>query len=547
MFRVLGIITLSIAVILALFIGYVYMNSEIPPPNVSRININPRKKIAEDHYIIGNSFIKKNKWGIWEVYIEGSPYERGLIYGELTKDLIQTQEDIFVEQINKLVPNKKWQFLIRILLGFFNSSMPKYIPLEFQEEIYGVSKSFSNKYNYIANKYTRILNYHGAHDIGHALNDYNLVGCTSFAITNKQSADSQLILGRNFDFYVGDDFAKNKIILFIKPDNGNPFVSYSWAGFMGVVSGLNTKGISITINASKSDVPTSTKEPISLLAREILQYSNCLADAIEIAKKRNIFVSETLMIGSAKENKAILIEKTPTKIGVYDTKKDVLVCSNHFQSASFKNNTTNINNIKESDSKYRFDRTSQLISNYKLCTAPIAMFILRDQHGLKGDTLGMGNPMAVNQLIAHHSTIIQPHLNLIYISTPPYQLGTFIGYDIKKSFEQKKPYITDTLPPSNFLTTEQFKLYEEFKLYKQKINDFIYFNKSINLNETEIERIIKTNAELYYTYELIGNYYLKKGDKNKANKYFRTAKTKKLDSYHTEMHLDQLIQQTNEK
>ena len=105
------------------------------------------------------------------MYLEGEPYERGVIYGKLAKELVQEQEDIFVGQINNFLPNKLWRHLIKLMVGFFNSDLPENIPLENQQEIYGISLAFSDRYDYIASKYTRILNYHAAHDIGHALND----------------------------------------------------------------------------------------------------------------------------------------------------------------------------------------------------------------------------------------------------------------------------------------------------------------------------------------------------------------------------------------
>ena len=108
------------------------------------------------------------------------------------------------------------------------------------------------------------------------------VGCTSFASWNKQSEDGKMIVGRNFDFYSGDEFAENKIVCFCKPKTGHKFMYITWAGFTGVVSGMNDQGLTVTINASKSDIPTSAATPVSLVAKEILQYSKNIHEYSQI-------------------------------------------------------------------------------------------------------------------------------------------------------------------------------------------------------------------------------------------------------------------------
>lgn len=467
------------------------------------------------------------------MYLEGSPYERGLIYGALAKPLVQEQETIFVGQIEQFLPNKLWRHVIKLMVGFFNSDLPKNIPLENQQEIYGISQSFSDDYDYIASKYTRILNYHAAHDIGHALNDYSVVGCTSFAVNNGYTADGSLLLGRNFDFYVGDDFAKEKLIVFMKPDRGYAFSSISWAGFTGVASGMNEKGLTVTINASKSDYPTGTKTPISLLAREILQYAATTKEAIAIAKKRHIFVSETLMIGSAKEKTAILIEKSPIAMGIKRMDANLLICSNHYQSEAFKQNQNNIKNIADSDSKGRFDRMHELVYGKTQLVPKDVAAILRNQTGLHNDTLGMGNPLAINQLIAHHSVVMQPEKCRFYISTAPYQLGAFIGYDLTEIFRSKRIHPSDSIPSDAFVNTKKYKQFTYYKQIKQRIIQLNMFGKPLHLSQDEINRYIASNSELYLTYEYLGDYFQAKNQLGLAKKYYQLALTKKVASTKT--------------
>lgn len=525
---------------LCLLLLFVLFKSYILPPAVPEVSIGKRTQLSENHFVLGNNYLKKNEFGIWEMYLEGEPYERGLIYGELAQELIQKQEDIFVGQINQLVPNRFWQNFLRMLIGYFNSEIPSYIPLENQQEIYGISQSFSDQYDYIAPKYMRILNYHAAHDIGHALNDYSMVGCTSFSLKGARTAGGEMLIGRNFDFYVGDEFAKEKLVLFVAPSEGYKFVSYSWAGFTGVASGLNEKGLSVTINASKSSLPVGSKMPISLLARRILQYASTIDQAVAIAKESETFVSETIMIGSASDGKTVLIEKSPDRMDVYDSFSDKLVCSNHYQSDLFKLDEINLNNIEKSDSKFRFQRVNTLIDLAGVVDVSKVIEFLRDQSDINGDTLGMGNPRAVNQLIAHHSVVIAPESREFYISTSDFQLGKFIGYDLSEIFKTKKIVVSDTILESEFIYSSNYAKFKEFSRIKKEITSYLLFDIQISLSEQDCNYFISQNSESYVTYELLGKYFMKKGDLAVASKFFAVALTKKVASINDENEIKSL-------
>ena len=458
-------------------------------PNLSAYKVeNIAKKAINDTLVFkGDNSLRKNQYGQWELIASGTnPLDLGNNIGDLTQDLAQRQESIFMNKINTIVPSKFKQWLLRKFLAIYNRKIYLYVNEEYKAEIYGISQYASDDYNYIADKYLMSLYLHSAHDIGHALQDLALVGCSSFAVWGDKTPDGDLLIARNFDFYVGDEFAKNKVISFIKPSKGYKFMSVAWAGIIGVMSGMNEKGLTVTINAGKSDIPLVAKTPISLVTREILQYAKNIDEAIAIAKKKKVFVSESIMVGSAADNKAVLIEISPKNFGVYQVKNTAeLICSNHFQSEAYKDDKENKKWIAESHSKYRYDRMKELLKKDGQITPKKAVAILRNKDGLHDKKIGYGNEKALNQLIAHHGIVFQPKKKLVWVSTNPYQLGEFVAFQLDSVFKNKMSDKSSlsianlTIAKDPFVNTKTFKNYEKYREESRIIEKIIKDNKKV--------------------------------------------------------------------
>ncbi|HNA15480.1 MAG TPA: C45 family autoproteolytic acyltransferase/hydrolase, partial [Ferruginibacter sp.] len=229
------------ALLLLLIIGAVYIVqvSKIDPPKVADMSALQwqRTDHGNGFYTLKNNWFRHSKSGLYELYVEGEPFERGVVNGKLTAELVVRQEDHFAGQIEKMIPSRFKRGFLKYLIGFFNRNLDKNVTEEYKDEIYGVSESASPAYQYLGSNYARILNYHAAHDIGHAVQNLAMVGCTSFGTWGAMSEDSTMIIGRNFDFYVGDKFAEDKIVAFFNPSTGHKFMTVTWGGFTGAVSG----------------------------------------------------------------------------------------------------------------------------------------------------------------------------------------------------------------------------------------------------------------------------------------------------------------------
>jgi hypothetical protein len=493
------------------------------------------KKLSDSAFYTGNNFFIKNKQHLWELYVEGNPLERGLAMGSLTDSLLQKQEHIFFDKVNDLIPSNFKKSVLRNFLKWYNRKLYLNVDNEFQTEIYGISGYASKDLDYIAPSFLRGLYLHGAHDIGHAVQDLAMVGCTSFAVWGDKSDDGSLILGRNFDFYAGDAFAKEKIAAFINPNKGYPFMMVTWPGMIGVCSGMNSEGLTVTINASKSKIPLIAKTPISIVTREILQYASTLEEAIAIAKKKKVFVSESIMVGSAHDNKAILIEIAPDNLAVFETPNNSeLVCSNHFQSDGLKNNKRNLNQIKNSHSQYRFDRMEELLGENKKITPQIAVGILRNKDGIANKPLGYGNEKALNQLLAHHGVVFKPAQRLVWVSASPYQLGEFVCYDLNEIFKNKKnnkDFVSlqeknKSIEADPFLKSPAYQNYIEFRMEDKKM-DSLLKNKS-DLSSEYIDYYQSLNPDYWVVYYKAGLYFYQNKKYDLAQQQFEKALTKEI-------------------
>ena len=492
------------------------------------------KKISDSVFTSGKNSLLKNKQGLWELYTEGDPLEIGLNTGALTDSLLKKQQQIFFSKITDLIPSNFEQKMLRHFLKWYNRKLYLNVPEEYQTEIFGVSEYTSHEFDNIASKYQRGLYLHAAHDIGHALQDLALVGCSSFAAWNEKSEDGSLILGRNFDFYVNDAFAENKIIAFINPKEGHKFMMITWPGMVGAVSGMNQEGLTITINASKSKIPLIAKTPISILTREILQHAATIDEAVAIAKKRKVFVSESIMVGSANDNKAVLIEVSPKRMDVYDvSNNNELICSNHFQGDAFATDKRNQAQIANSHSEYRFERMQELLSENPKVNPEIASEILRNKNGLKNIPLGYGSEKALNQLIAHHGIIFKPKEKLVWVSANPYQLGEFVCYDLDAVFNNRKTNTLVSFQIENlniakdpFLKTTAYENYKKFRIEDHKIDALL--KKKESISAAFIQNYQSLNPDYWVVYYKPGLYFYQIKDFNQAKLNFEKALTKEI-------------------
>ena len=535
----------AVLLLLVLF-AYVRFVSRVNEPvvnNSATLSLEP-----EHHggglYTFGRNWFRKSESGLYELYVEGDAFERGVANGKLTRELVQYQEDVFTRQINRMVPSDFYRHFLKYVVGWFNRNLDEHVKEEYRLEILGVSRSASADYNYIAPAYQRILNYHAAHDIGHALQNMSLVGCTSFATWGAKSQDSTLIIGRNFDFYAGDDFARDKIIAFYRPLEGHKFMMVTFGGMIGVLSGMNDQGLTVTINAAKSDIPYASATPVSLVAREILQYASTISEAYDIARSRRMFVAESFLIGSAKDGKAAIIEKSPDDDELVYPEEDYMVCTNHFQGIRLGKTELNMEHMNTSASVYRYDRVKELLLDGTLNSAAKTASILRNRFGKENQNIGLGNEKSINQLVAHHSIIFVPEKRLVWVSTSPWQLGRFVCYDLNKVFSWTRQGDEEvfekelSIAEDPFLNSDDHMNFVKYSPYR-----FVFTSP----DTLHPDSLVKWNPDSYQSYLLAGDYCLLKKEYKRAESFYEAGLAREIATLQEKEHMERNLNLSKSK
>ena len=95
------------------------------------------------------------------------------------------------------------------------------------------------------------------------------------------------------------------------------YVNIGYAGFAGVLSGMNENGISVGQIGATSKDETMEGVPMPFLLKRVLEESSSIEEAIEIFKRSDRTRGYNYVIADAKNKRAVVIETTQNHIAVF--------------------------------------------------------------------------------------------------------------------------------------------------------------------------------------------------------------------------------------
>ena len=245
------------------------------------------------------------------IYLRGSAYERGYQHGKLLRKEIQDNLGYLWDQALK-------KFHFEELFDEAYERQRPFIPQEYVDEMHGLAHGSKMP--------LRII--HGIHalpEIGEwggkkkikavvkmMMNGELGTSCSNFCAMGHSTADGNFYTVRVLDWGLHrvSKLHKYPLISVNMPEHGLAYANIGWVGFLGAISGMNEKGITLG-EMGYGDNPTETMsgKPMPFLLRDILAYASTLKDAHRMIKESLGTNSFVFLISDGKTKEAELYVK----------------------------------------------------------------------------------------------------------------------------------------------------------------------------------------------------------------------------------------------
>jgi len=467
----------------------------------------------------GNNWISRER-GIWEEHLEGEPFLMGYAQSRLGSRVLREQEDLMFSEMARYVPSKIALFLIRGGVRLKYRNLKKFVPPAQQLEIAGLAEGGVDRHSDFLPAFHRILFYHALHDITQGVEHSPLLGCTSFAAAGPATVGGHLFVGRNFDFEGLEIFDREKAIQFYKPTGKIPFASVSWIGMSGVVTGLNTEGLFVSINAARTDDQGTDGMPVELLVRTVLEDAHSIDEAVAIIKKTPVMVPDFYLVADGKTGESAVIERSPTRTEVRRA-RDITISSNHALTPAFAGDAKNDYLRRYMTSGARHRRMEELVRGHR---GPIdarrVLEILRDKKGPGGEPIGLGNRNALDALIATHSVVADATNLVLWVGEGPHLLGRYRAFDLRRELlGEDRPQPAD-LPEDPLLGSDEYRAWKDATASlhaAERLRD----EKDLDRTIEEARRASALVERMPEPHRLLGDALRIRGDKDGARREYQ--------------------------
>jgi isopenicillin-N N-acyltransferase like protein len=225
------------------------------------------------------------------LHTKGTSYERGYQHGVLLKDLIarNVTEFIYSKAINSHPKVLSFKTHIPHILSF--------IPTSVVEELRGLSEGSEQSFEDLL-----ILNLFP-----------EMFHCNGLTVQGDATSSGQLYHVRALDYQIGKNLQLTAVTMLVEPTEGYSYMSVSYAGFIGCITGMNDHKIALgEIGGQGYGVWNGM--PMAFLMKHVLEHASSLEEAKKLFSSLPRTCEYYYLVSDGNQEKSIGIYATSHQI-----------------------------------------------------------------------------------------------------------------------------------------------------------------------------------------------------------------------------------------
>lgn len=375
----------------------------------------------------------RHKYGVSFLEVSGTYYEMGLQYGVLLRNEIndvyksvdRVKESIFCRYPSIIRP------FAELILLFKLRSIRKTFPKRYLEELKGMCKGanipFSNAL-FVA-----------------SIPDLFNIGCSSFVMKTPKG----IIHGRNLDYYF-PEIGSHPTVVEYRPNGKLKYTLIGSVGFLGALSGMNEKGITVSLDASPTARQSKSRAtPVTYEIRDILENASDIKDVDNVLRGYKSIKGWLLVIGSSKDNTGVVYNLAGKEWTKSLMNNNYIAVTNYFIDQTVLHKYMTISDATNPTVVSRKNMMEKHLSGTSVNSIGKAIntLINTDFYHYK-NVLGAGD-VTTNNEGSLQTVVMCPQTKTIYFSSAPTYSGLlkFLSYNIEtrriKIYRQDSPEIKE--------------------------------------------------------------------------------------------------------
>ncbi len=240
------------------------------------------------------------------VYLSGTSYERGFQQGTLLKEKIHLNLGGFIDN-----PEMQKSPRVQEFLSHLPEVLP-YIPSHFMEEMQGVADGAQVPFQ-------KILMMNLFPEMFH---------CIGIGVQGEATHDGSLYHVRVLDYGVGKNLQQTAVLLVVKPEGKHPYMTVSYAGFVGCITGMNAKKIAVG-EIGGDGYGHWEGVPMAFLLREILENCSTLEEAKELLAHSPRTCEYYYVISDGNQEKMVAVYATASQLHFIEPGQSYAIMAPH--------------------------------------------------------------------------------------------------------------------------------------------------------------------------------------------------------------------------